>query len=77
MIDPHIKPRNDFTPATSKTAYENADILAAICLGKCMGRKATLAVAEREAMKVFTHAVNGASLLQNFMNSRIDKLGRR
>ena len=75
MIDPHIKPKNDFTAATNHTAFENADILAAVCLGECMGQKATLVVAEREAIKAFTWAVNGAAMLQNFMNARIEKNG--
>lgn len=70
MIDPQVKPRHDFIPATNKTAYLNADLIAQEAFETIMQINGHSNVAYRMHKIYFTHAVDGAAYLQNFMNAR-------
>ena len=72
MTEPEIKPRNDFTPATNRTAFQHADTLANGIYDATikLGCNHEAGVFYRD--RAFQLAINGAALLQNFMNS-IDK----
>ena len=72
MIDPHIKPKHDFTPATNKTALRSADALSIGVFNAAIIKTCDFKVAMDYKNRAFSLAVNGAALLQNFMNS-IDK----
>lgn len=73
MIEPQVKPRHDFTPATNKTAYLNADLIAQEAFETIIHINGLPHVAHRMHKIFFNNAVNGAEYLQKFMNSRIDK----
>jgi len=70
MTGPNIKPKYDFTPATSQTAYESADALAD-CTKRCVK---AMGVNDEDAEvyhhQTFMQAMDGAAMLQNFMNAR-------
>ncbi len=68
MIDPVITPKHDFTPATSRTAYHNADALAQQNYGLVLAMSRNIVTAKQFYNEAFKCAVDGAGLLQNFMN---------
>lgn len=76
-MDSTIQPKHDFTPSTAMTAYENADALSVTvgAMARIGGKNQTQV---RGIMKQsFIHAVNGAALLQNFMNAKKAKIDKK
>ena len=73
MTKPRTKPKHDFTPATNKTACENADVFAdSTCrLAKLM--HGTDDQVQQCAHETFMIAMNGAGMVQSFMNERKGK----
>ena len=75
MIDPHIIPKHDFTPATNGTAFRNADDLSDIVYKNTLSISRKPKLAMKMKMHAFTQAVNGAAMLQNLMDGRKVKNG--
>lgn len=70
MIDPQVKPRHDFTPATNMTAFQNADLIAQEAFETIIHINGLPHVAHKMHKIFFSNAVDGAAYLQNFMNAR-------
>lgn len=70
MIDPHVKPKDDFTPATNRTAFQNADVLSAEAYNASISKTCDHAITMRWKSAAVILAVHGAALLHYFMNAR-------